>query len=80
MSRLKSKENRNKNKPYTDYKSTLKSAKQFLENYDCNCPRKCREALSVEKEKEEYVRFWSLGSYNFQTGSILCLVKKIPKK
>ncbi len=45
----------NTNKPYINAKGKEVKPKEFDENFNCNCPKKCCEKLSVKMRKGEWV-------------------------
>ncbi|KAG8175997.1 hypothetical protein JTE90_020779 [Oedothorax gibbosus] len=53
------------NKPYKNYKGLEIKSKEFVD-YDCGCQLKCSEVLSANDRKQEFQKFWELGSYEAQ--------------
>lgn len=80
----KEKDNKYLNKPYRNYKGVEIKSKEFVD-YDCQCTMKCREILSASERKQEFQKFWELGSYEAQAIFLIARVdeqttKKSAKK
>lgn len=80
----KEKDNKYLNKPYRNYKGVEIKSKEFLD-YDCHCTMKCKEILSTVERKQEFQKFWELGSYEAQAIFLIARVdeqttKKSSKK
>lgn len=80
----KEKGNKYLNKPYRNYKGVEIKSKEFVD-YDCQCTMKCKEILSASERKQEFQKFWELGSYEAQAIFLIARVdeqttKKSSKK
>lgn len=74
ISRQENKMKRNRNEGHFNYKG-LKVRKDF-QNFVCNCTGKCHETSSVEFRRQQFVKFWELGSYDAQTTFIAAHVSE----
>ncbi|XP_063244846.1 uncharacterized protein LOC134546186 isoform X3 [Bacillus rossius redtenbacheri] len=77
-SREENKAKRNRNEEHYNNKG-VKVVKSF-KDYRCNCSQMCHERLSVEVRKEQYIKYWELGSYDAQTNFIAAHVSENTKK
>ncbi|GFT38501.1 DUF3824 domain-containing protein [Nephila pilipes] len=76
----KEKGNKYLNKPYRNYKGVEIKSKEFVD-YDCKCQMKCREILSAAERKQEFQKFWELGSYEAQAIFLIARVdEQVTKK
>lgn len=76
----KEKGNKYLNKPYRNYKGVEIKSKEFVD-YDCKCQMKCREILSANERKQEFQKFWELGSYEAQAIFLIARVdEQVTKK
>ncbi|GIX70501.1 DUF3824 domain-containing protein [Caerostris darwini] len=76
----KEKGNKYLNKPYRNYKGIEIKSKEFVD-YDCKCQMKCKEILSAAERKQEFQKFWELGSYEAQAIFLIARVdEQVTKK
>ncbi|GFY49595.1 DUF3824 domain-containing protein [Trichonephila inaurata madagascariensis] len=76
----KEKGNKYLNKPYRNYKGVEIKSKEFID-YDCKCQMKCRDILSAAERKQEFQKFWELGSYEAQAIFLIARVdEQVTKK
>ncbi|GBN93841.1 hypothetical protein AVEN_217303-1 [Araneus ventricosus] len=76
----KEKGNKYLNKPYRNYKGVEIKSKEFVD-YDCKCQMKCREILTAAERKQEFQKFWELGSYEAQAIFLIARVdEQVTKK
>lgn len=66
------------NKPYYTEKGKFVEAKKFLDNYQCNCVRKCAHLISEDTREHIFENFYKLASYDAQTAFIAAKVQEIP--
>lgn len=79
QNRTQKKVHKDSNKTYFNYRGRKIEPKPFSD-FRCGCPKKCSERICSEKRKEQFDRFWSLGSYNAQTSFIAAAVTEYPKQ
>ncbi|GFX95960.1 DUF3824 domain-containing protein [Trichonephila clavipes] len=76
----KEKGNKYLNKPYRNYKGVEIKSKEFVD-YDCKCQMKCKDILSAAERKQEFQKFWELGSYEAQAIFLIARVdEQVTKK
>lgn len=68
-----------KNLPHVNSRNKLIESKHFID-YDCSCPLKCNDLISVQKRRVEFQKFYDFGSYNAQSMFIAACVKEKPVK
>ncbi|XP_077296972.1 uncharacterized protein LOC143918786 [Arctopsyche grandis] len=68
-----------KNLPHVNSRNKLIESKDFID-YDCGCPLKCNDLISVQKRRSEFQKFYDFGSYNSQSMFIAACVKEKPVK
>lgn len=68
------------NKPYYTEKGRFVAAKNFLQDYQCNCARKCANLINEDKRKHIFDNFYKLANYDAQTAFIAAKVREIPVK
>lgn len=75
------KQKANTNQDYVSAKGKEVCPKQFTgDDFNCNCPKKCTEKVSVEIRKNEFERFWNAGSYEARCAILLGSVKELEKQ
>ncbi|KAL4083711.1 hypothetical protein QTP88_029027 [Uroleucon formosanum] len=70
---------KNSNLSYYNYKNKKIDPKKF-KDFDCVCPMKCVQKVSLEQRKLEFDNFWKIGEYTAQNAYIAALVNEIPIK
>lgn len=70
---------KNLNLGYYNHKN-IKVIPKTFKDYDCTCPLKCSQKISLNKRKEQFENFWKLGKYTAQNAYIAALVHELPVK
>lgn len=81
LNRQDNKKARNSNECHFDYKGrTIQKKTINHETFQCKCSKKCHTKISADKRREEFNKYWELGSYDAQTALIGAMVKEETKK
>ena len=70
---------RDSNKPHFLVTGMYHSPKIF-KDFNCNCPRRCKDKVPIESRKKIFEKFWNLGSYDCQTAFIAALIEEVNTK
>uniref|UniRef100_A0A6P7GZY3 Uncharacterized protein LOC114349080 n=1 Tax=Diabrotica virgifera virgifera TaxID=50390 RepID=A0A6P7GZY3_DIAVI len=66
------------NKPYISKRGLHVDSKQFID-YQRNCKEKCYTKINSDIRRENFEKYWNVGSYDLQTSLIIGLVIKAIK-
>ncbi|XP_072397229.1 uncharacterized protein [Diabrotica undecimpunctata] len=80
QSRADRKKKCNHNEEYINTKGQTVVPKQFLEDFQCMCAKKCTEIVDVPDRKKLFTQFWTIGTFAGRCAMINMCVKEIPKK
>ncbi|CAH0564100.1 unnamed protein product [Brassicogethes aeneus] len=81
QNRMQKKKKLNTGQEYINHKGKVVEKKEFKgENFDCKCPKKCAEKLTVEQRRAEFNKFWTAGSYETRCALLQGCVKQKNKK
>nr|XP_029721577.1 zinc finger protein 91-like [Aedes albopictus] len=70
--------NRNNGKAYVRKDNVVVEGKSFQEQFDCGCPRKCRDKFESEAMLEQFFgSFWNLGDWHKQNALVADQVKGV---
>lgn len=70
----------NTNQRYINSKGNEVKPKEFDADYECACPKRCTQQLSLKMRRQIFNMFWNIGSYEGRCGFLNSCVNEAPKK